>query len=209
MSKLHLEILPKEQRILWDELGATPKHFTLYGGTALALQLGHRESVDFDFFSCEKFIPKNIYKAIGYLKNSSILQEAEDTLTCLIAKDDKFVQVSFFGNIDFTNKIEKPLSASNGISVASKKDIAGTKMATILDRVAIKDYLDIHALLKDGMDLSDMLKYSANIYGGMFNPALSVKTLTYFKGLDKLPESVKEDLINYVKEYHKTLEKEA
>jgi hypothetical protein len=142
-QNLHLEILPKEQRILWEELGATPKHFTLYGDTALALQLGHRESIDFDFFSKERFQAKDIYNAIPYLKNSSIMQEAEDTLTCIVERDKKEIQVSFFGDIDFTNKIENPIIADNGISIASKKDIAGTKMATILDRVAIKDYLDI------------------------------------------------------------------
>ena len=44
-----LDILPASQRTLWPELDATPDHFTLYGGTALALRLGHRQSVDFDF----------------------------------------------------------------------------------------------------------------------------------------------------------------
>ena len=53
-KKLHLNILPAEQRILWNELQSTPEHFALYGGTALALFLGHRQSIDFDFFSNEK-----------------------------------------------------------------------------------------------------------------------------------------------------------
>lgn len=205
-QQLYLEILPTEQRTLWYELGDTPNHFTLYGGTALALQLGHRESIDFDFFSKEKFHAKDIYNSIPYLKNSSIIQETEDTLTCLVERDNKEIHVSFFGDLDFVNKIEEPLIVSNGITIASKKDIAGTKMATILDRVSVKDYLDIHALLKDGMKLQDMLKCSSHIYGKMFNPSLSVKTLTYFKDLDKLPENIKEDLIIAVKKYNKTLE---
>jgi len=45
-----LDILPPSQRRLWDELSAVPEEFVLYGGTAIALHLGHRESVDFDFF---------------------------------------------------------------------------------------------------------------------------------------------------------------
>ena len=52
-----LEILPESQRRLWPELVDVPKSFTLYGGTAIALRLGHRQSVDFDFFGSEAFDP--------------------------------------------------------------------------------------------------------------------------------------------------------
>jgi hypothetical protein len=45
-----LEFLPATQRCLWDELDTVPEEFVLYGGTAIALHLGHRESVDYDFF---------------------------------------------------------------------------------------------------------------------------------------------------------------
>jgi hypothetical protein len=50
-----LDILPESQRQLWPELDAVPYGFVLYGGTALALQLGHRVSEDFDFFSSAGF----------------------------------------------------------------------------------------------------------------------------------------------------------
>lgn len=53
--KPRLDILPPSQRRLWGELINVPKTFTLYGGTAIALQLGHRASVDFDFFSTVAF----------------------------------------------------------------------------------------------------------------------------------------------------------
>src|SRR6202034_2462988 len=51
----HLEILPPAQRELWRELDQVPAEFTLYGGTAIALHLGHRQSVDFDFFGIREF----------------------------------------------------------------------------------------------------------------------------------------------------------
>jgi len=54
----NLQILPPAQRRLWDELGHTPREFVLYGGTALALRLGHRHSEDFDFFSNKYSLPK-------------------------------------------------------------------------------------------------------------------------------------------------------
>lgn len=46
-----LEILPRAQKELWPKLAELPQHFVLYGGTGLALRLGHRVSIDFDFFS--------------------------------------------------------------------------------------------------------------------------------------------------------------
>ncbi len=49
--KLHLGILPPPQRLIWDALGALPVEFVLNGGTAIALQLGHRQSIDFDLFA--------------------------------------------------------------------------------------------------------------------------------------------------------------
>ena len=52
-----LDILPNPQRRLWDELAAVPVEFALYGGTAIALHLGHRHSVDFDFFGNRPFDP--------------------------------------------------------------------------------------------------------------------------------------------------------
>ena len=50
MNSLHLEILPATQKRLWEELTDVPKQFILFGGTAIALYLGHRDSIDFDFF---------------------------------------------------------------------------------------------------------------------------------------------------------------
>ena len=52
-----LDILPESQLRLWPELDAVPSDFVLYGGTGLALQLGHRVSEDFDFFSSSGFEP--------------------------------------------------------------------------------------------------------------------------------------------------------
>jgi Nucleotidyl transferase AbiEii toxin, Type IV TA system len=56
-----LDILPLPQRRLWDEFAGIPPEFVLYGGTAIALHLGHRESVDFDFFGSRSFDPAKAY----------------------------------------------------------------------------------------------------------------------------------------------------
>jgi hypothetical protein len=60
-----LDILPPAQKRLWPELSATPEAFTLYGGTAIGLRLGHRTSVDFDFFGAESFQPNDLLQKIS------------------------------------------------------------------------------------------------------------------------------------------------
>ena len=62
-----LDILPRPQRQLWPELRQIPKHFVLYGGTAIALRLGHRASIDFDFFTNESFEPAKILSSLPCL----------------------------------------------------------------------------------------------------------------------------------------------
>jgi hypothetical protein len=72
----NLTILLPAQMKLWPELDAIPDHFTLYGGTALALRLGHRNSVDFDFFSNQPFDPEELGKAISFLRGAEKVQVA-------------------------------------------------------------------------------------------------------------------------------------
>ena len=93
-----LDILPPPQRQLWPELRATPSRFVLYGGTAIALRLAHRESEDFAFFSAEPFDGDALLAEIPYLDGAQVVQRAPDTLTCLVDRGGP-VRVSFFGGL--------------------------------------------------------------------------------------------------------------
>src|SRR5258708_26588776 len=79
-----LDILPPAQQRLWPELSETPEEFTLYGGTAIALRLGHRPSVDFDFFASIPFGPGAVLQTVPYLKAATVRQSAPDTLTVTV-----------------------------------------------------------------------------------------------------------------------------
>ena len=83
----NLSILPPPQLRLWSELDATPETFTLYGGTALALRLGHRTSVDFDFFSNQPFDSDDLAASIPYLKGAERVQVGINKLTCRVERD--------------------------------------------------------------------------------------------------------------------------
>src|SRR6185436_2752375 len=91
-----LRILPAAQRRLWPELRQVPPHFVLYGGTAVGLWLGHRQSLDFDFFSSESFVPEKLLADIPFLAGSVLLQSEPNTLTLMLERDGP-VKVSFFG----------------------------------------------------------------------------------------------------------------
>ena len=181
-----LEILPPAQRRLWDELKHTPRHFVLYGGTALALRLAHRTSVSFDFFSNHSFAPDSLRKAIPYLHHAEMSQFEANTLTAIVNRVGP-VKVSFFGGLGL-NRIQDPdVIPDNGIQVASLLDIAATKLATIQQRAQARDYEDIAAILVAGIGLSDALAAAGTVYGKQFNGALSLKALTYFADGD-LPQ---------------------
>src|ERR1022692_2145644 len=64
-----LDILPGSQRRLWPELDAVPSEFVLYGGTGLALQLGHRTSGDFDFFASSGFDPDHLRAQLPFFRD--------------------------------------------------------------------------------------------------------------------------------------------
>jgi len=179
MSAHKLEILPQAQRRLWNELKNTPQEFVLYGGTALALRLGHRTSEDFDFFSNRPFLPDVLRKTIGYLQDAEMRQFEENTLTAIVNRDGP-VKVSFFGGLKL-NRVQDPdVMPDNGIKVASLLDIAATKLATIQQRAQARDYEDVLALSGAGVSLSEMLAAAEAVYGSTFNGTLSLKALTFF-----------------------------
>ena len=99
-------MLPPPQLSLWPELGARPPSFTLYGGTALTLRLGHRTSVDFDFFSNAPFDPDRLAGMLPYLKEAERLQMAPNTLTCRVDRGGA-VLVSFFGGLGLGQVAER------------------------------------------------------------------------------------------------------
>ncbi len=179
MSAHKLETLPQAQRRLWNELKNTPQEFVLYGGTALALRLGHRTSEDFDFFSNRPFLPDVLRKTIGYLQDAEMRQFEENTLTAIVNRDGP-VKVSFFGGLKL-NRVQDPdVMPDNGIKVASLLDIAATKLATIQQRAQARDYEDVLALSGAGVSLSEMLAAAEAVYGSTFNGTLSLKALTFF-----------------------------
>jgi len=191
-----LDVLPTPQRRLWGELVAIPSAFVLYGGTALALQLGHRQSLDFDFFGERPFDPMELVSAVEFLADAVITQVEPNTLSCSVDRGGA-VKLSFFGVPRMPRLLPPLIARDNNLRVASLLDIAGTKAAVVQVRAEAKDYLDIDALLKDPrIDLATALAAAKAIRGEQFNPQSTLKALSYFGdgNLRRLPKSVRDRL---------------
>ena len=195
---LNLAMLSKAQRVLWPSLHEIPHGFVLYGGTALALRLGHRTSVDFDFFSSRLVDPDALLSSVPFLKGGVVAQRSQNVLTVWVNSmpEERPVKVAFFGDLGLP-VLERPdRQGSNGIVVASLRDLAGTKAKVINQRVELKDYEDIAALLDARMSLPEIVAAALAIFPAQVDYATTVSAITYFEdGEAKLfPESLKKKL---------------
>lgn len=197
----HLEILPQAQRLIWPILRpAASLGFVLYGGTAIALRLGHRTSVDFDFF-CDAPLDRDaLFEKMPFLKSARVLQDRPDTLTVLAAPDrgsNETVKVSFFGSINFGRTGVPQWSIDRVAQVASPQDLLGTKLKVILQRIEAKDYIDTTAILDAGISLALGLGVACALFGPAFQPSECLKALVYFEGgdLESLSRHIRETLI--------------
>jgi hypothetical protein len=197
-----LECLPASQRRLWRELDTVPEEFVLYGGTALALHLGHRESVDFDFFGNRSFDPALLKEKIPFLSGVQPTQLEPNTLSAIVDREGP-VKVSFFGVPRIRRILSPHRAPDNGLRIASLLDLAGTKVALVQQRAEAKDYRDIDAILQDGqIDLPTALAAALAIYGPDFNTQITLKALSFFGdgNLASLPRYVQDRLAKEARE---------
>ena len=186
-----LDVLPATQREIWPLLKSVPRRFVLYGGTAIALRLGHRQSVDFDFFTTDSFQVEALMEEIPWLNSAKRLQSKTNTLTVAFGKKDP-VKLSFFGGLTIGRVGEPQLTDDGTMCVASLLDLAATKMAVIQQRAERKDYRDVAQLLNAGIGLPEALGAARALYRDTFNPMITLKALSYFRDgdLPTLPSEI-------------------
>jgi len=202
-----LAILPESQRRLWPELDAVPLDFVLYGGTALALQLGHRVSEDFDFFSSTGFDPDRLRSRLPFFRDldpadpNAWVQRKRDNLEAFVDRGG-LVKLAFFGGLDTLGRIEDPRRAAGSrVQVASLIDLAGMKMRVIQVRGSWKDYIDLHTLAVNGVDIPTGLAVAKAIDRN-FDPGISIRALQFYGDgtLDRVPAGIERDLTRWAQE---------
>lgn len=174
-----LDTLAAAQREIWNALAvAAQLAYVLYGGTALALRLGHRQSVDFDFFGAAPLDKDGLRGSFPFMARATILQDEVDTLVILANMRSGAVKVSFFGGISF-DRVNDPERTSDGaLLVASLDDLLATKLKAILDRAEARDYRDIAAMLRAGVSLAKGLAAFKGMFAG--EPATVLRAIGYF-----------------------------
>ncbi len=198
--------LAPPQRELWPELRPTVElGFVLYGGTAVSLHLGHRRSIDFDFFHGRGLAKDEIRAAFAFMRRATTLQDSKDTLVVLVPASGRGsrngVKVSFFGGIS-CGRIGEPLLCDDGVAkIAALDDLMAHKLKVILQRSDKKDYQDIAAMIRAGCAVAQGLAAARLFFGNAFQPAACLKALTYFKDgdLGKLAGADRNTLIEAAK----------
>ena len=181
---IHLGVLPPPQRAFWEEdLDTIPSGWVLYGGTAIALHLGHRQSRDFDFFSSDPLDRGALRRSALLLAESRTLQDEPDTLTVVAEKGGAPIKLSFFGGIGF-GRVGEPVRLSGTARIASRLDLLGTKLATVTQRIEARDYVDVAALLASGLTINEGIAALLALYGNQASGLQSVKTIAWFKDGD-------------------------
>lgn len=180
---MHYEILDASRRNILPHLTFL-KHegFYLAGGTALALILGHRDSLDFDFFCPQNFDTKALFEKMRQLladHSLIIIAEEKNTLTLLV---DNSIKISLFA---YSYLFLNPLLEEKDLALASLEDIACMKLSAIVSRATMKDYVDIYFILKK-ITLAELLEKVKKKMPEL-DITLVLKSLVYFEDVLEEP----------------------
>lgn len=169
------DILDKKRVALLPLFRSLKKDFYLAGGTSLALQIGHRDSIDFDFFNEKNIDTKELFERLkATFQGHTLLniQEQANTLTILV---DEVIKISFFTH---AYKLIRETVDDENLSLASIEDIGCMKLSAITGRASNKDYIDLYFILKR-LSLSDLLKMARLKYPQL-ERNLILKSIVYF-----------------------------
>ena len=159
------------------------KKFYLAGGTALAIKLGHRQSIDLDWFSRENFSNTDLKKELSGLGDFVLDNESEGTINGSLDQ----IRVSFFC-YDYSQLF--PLIQFERINLADERDIAAMKIDAISSRGSKKDFIDLYFLLEK-YSLLELIDFFETKYKGIkYNKLHIFKSLVYFDDAENEPMPV-------------------
>ena len=180
---LKLNILDQKRQQLLPNIATVGENFYLAGGTALALQIGHRDSIDFDFFIQGDIDTNVVWSKIESVFKGYTLQKTQDELNTVSCIIDENIRLSFFGyNYPL---LQTPLEA-NGLHLASIIDIGCMKLSAITSRATLKDYVDLYFILQQ-VSIVELLESVSKKFPTL-DQGLILKSLVYFD--DIIPEPI-------------------
>lgn len=178
---LHYGVVEKDARQLLPLVRPLLGDFYLAGGTGLALQLGHRYSRDFDFFTTHAFDPESLYQQCQRLLQHfalEMVQHDKNTLSIIIQHK---VKISFF---TYPYPLLKPCVVGDNIQVAHALDIGAMKITALL-RATYRDYVDLYFLLQQ-YRLDDLMQACKKKYKN-FDAGIYLKCLLAYDDVELTP----------------------
>jgi hypothetical protein len=190
-----LETLPTSQQALWPQLGAVGDNFVLYGGTALSLRVGGRQSIDFDFFTDGPIDVNELTGRLPFLSGAALLSRGPSDAT-FSTKGTEPIKISFFGDLAFGRVDEPSKFSDNGVIVAGLLDLAAQKAKVVQQRATAKDYIDLATLLRSGITLERALGAAQMLFPEL-SPAVTLRALTFFEDGDlaQVPPQIRTELV--------------
>jgi hypothetical protein len=175
---MHREILTKEQIKLLPLVKSFSDDFGLVGGTAIALHLGHRRSIDFDLFSKNEFDNQKIRrKILKFSKINQVIRDETDQFTLQI-KEVRFTFLFYPYPVIFSDDFENIIKLPDLLSLAAMKAFALGR------RAKWKDYVDLYFVATEYQGIENICKRANEIFGNEFNEKIFRAQLSYFKDVD-------------------------
>ena len=175
---MHKEILSPEQIALLPLLKQFKREFYLVGGTAIALQIGHRRSIDYDLFKKGEIRPKSILNKISAAGfNFDITRRVSEQLNITVLK----VKMTFF---DYPYYVQPSINFENIIRLPVLLDLGAMKAFAMGRRSKWKDYVDMYFLLRDFFSVEQISIRASEIFGQLFSSKLFRAQLTFFDDID-------------------------
>ena len=175
---MYPDILTDTQKALIPHFELFAKEYYLVGGTAIALYLGHRKSIDFDLFAYDKIKLKSIKKWKDDLSFTPIntIYEASDQIHFIIEN----VKVTF---MQFPFQL-KSANHIHGLSMPSLLSLAAMKAYALVGRAKWKDYVDLYFIMKDHYSIKEIIKKADELFGSSFNGRFFRQQLSYFDDIN-------------------------
>jgi len=194
MLSIHLELLDKERRKVFENLRVFSEMAVLGGGTALALQIAHRLSFDFDLFLDRQLERKDFLKLKKAFKLVKVEINTPEQLTVIT---DSNVDITL---LYYPYSLVFPKVITSTLPLCAVEDIVADKAYTVGRRAVWRDYVDLFFVLKQKIvDIFELVKLGEKKFGVEFNSKLFLEQLIYF-------EDIEISKISFVKEEPSVLE---
>ncbi|MFZ4545611.1 MAG: nucleotidyl transferase AbiEii/AbiGii toxin family protein, partial [Saprospiraceae bacterium] len=199
---MHTEIFNSDQAELLPFLKSFNKSFYLVGGTAIALHLGHRRSVDFDLFAPTMLVKQRIKTKLLQIPFPQIpIFEDYDQLHLLVNN----VKVTFF---TYPYPIAHPVKLNGIITMPTLLSLAAMKAFALGRRAKWKDYVDMYFLLHNHFTIAEISRESEKLFQNQFSEKLFRQQLAYHQDIDftepvefigePVPENIVKDFLTKV-----------